>query len=44
MADNTGGLATLQEARQMVAIMADITLLSLLLVVGLLIALLIVTW
>ncbi len=42
--DNTGGLATLQEARQLVAIMAAITLLSLLLVVGLVITLLIVTW
>ncbi len=45
MADTSGGhLATLQEARQLVAIMATITLLSLLLVVGLVIALLIVTW
>ncbi len=44
MADTTGGLATLQEARQLVAIMAAITLLSLLLVVGLVITLLIVTW
>ncbi len=44
--DTTGGghLATLQEARQLVAVMAAITLLSLLLVVGLVIALLIVTW
>jgi hypothetical protein len=45
MADITGGhQATLQEARQLVAIMAAITLLSLLLVVGLVITLLIVTW
>ena len=43
--DTSGGhLATLQEARQLVAIMAAITLLSLLLVVGLVITLLIVTW
>jgi hypothetical protein len=42
--DTAGGLATLQEARQLVAIMAAITLLSLLLVVGLVIALLMVTW
>ncbi len=42
--DTSGSLATLQEARQLVAIMAAITLLSLLLVVGLVITLLIVTW